>query len=96
MDALSFLSFDINLLIAAYPGGIRFGKVYPSEGQLFFESHPFEVPQRKFDTFCDLLDTISKRISNTARESDNTTANFSETKIIVNKFTIVAKVSILN
>ncbi len=59
-DAIFFLSFDIDLVVAAYPGGIRFGKVLCRNSELLFHPNPFHVPQRKFDVFLNILNKISK------------------------------------
>ncbi len=89
-SSLGFLSFDIDFLVAAYPGGIRFGQVYAEGGHLFFKTHPFEISQRKYSDFSHLLDNISQNISqNTGAAAEDV----SKTKMVVKEYTISSKVS---
>ncbi len=82
------MSFDIDFVIAAYPGGIRFGKVFGKAGHLLFEAPPFEIPQRKYGSFYSLLDNISQNMS-----KPSTTEQVSGPKITVKDYTIYSKVS---
>ncbi len=90
-NAIFFLSFDMDYILAAYPGGVRFGKVEAKDGEIVFEVEPFQIPERKFHDFYQLLDNISKKLSVLGKDASE--ENESQQSIMLDDFKIATKVS---
>ncbi len=87
-DAVFYLAFDIDYIVAAFPGGIRFGKVICRNSGLVFDSHHFNVPQRKFDVFLKILESISQTLGGIQQGKENSRIS----SFVCNSYTISSKV----
>ncbi len=87
-NALTFLSFDINHVVAVFPDTLVFGKVYLQRGSLYFESVPFFLAPKRMKDFFRALESLSEHFAKKCAENETTKYLFSPYEVTIRVSTV--------